>query len=108
MQSRRVKVAGLSSLNTTVFFICHPKAPQVLFVSQICSYSTIMVMNFVAMFALSLGITSLDDADVLSFDTKEWHYLDNFYLQNPSKSPGLDTRYVVICLCCRIATHRMW
>ncbi|TCD69454.1 hypothetical protein EIP91_007580 [Steccherinum ochraceum] len=89
-----ISVAGVSSLNTTMFFYRHPAKPDVLFASEPLEYRWVTVMDFVAMFALGLGIVKLEDSDLPTLNQDDCHYMDSYYRRYPNPTPGLDKRNV--------------
>ncbi|KAH8103857.1 hypothetical protein BXZ70DRAFT_668588 [Cristinia sonorae] len=83
-----VIVATLSSLTETFFFYRHPtEHKNVLFMSSAVAYKDIEVLDFVAIFAFALGLTSLSDDELPVFDTERWGYLDLYYDAHPQKQP---------------------
>ncbi|THH28113.1 hypothetical protein EUX98_g6066 [Antrodiella citrinella] len=93
MQSRpNVKVACLSSFDTTVFLYRHPEKPNFLFISEAISSQFITVMDFMAMFALALGITELKPEHIPQMNRENWDCLKDYYRRYPQLTAGLDHR----------------
>ncbi|THH16424.1 hypothetical protein EUX98_g9301 [Antrodiella citrinella] len=93
MQSRpNVKVACLSSFDITIFIHRHPEEPNFLYVSEPIPSDSVSVMDFLAMFALGLGITELKPEHFPRINYDNWHCLINYYDRFPQVRSGLDVR----------------
>ncbi|THH28117.1 hypothetical protein EUX98_g6068 [Antrodiella citrinella] len=85
-------VTCLSSFDVTVFCYRHPEERNLLLLSDAIPHAWITVMDFMAVFALSLGITKLEKEDLPKLDRANWATLDDFYTREPQLFSGLDVR----------------
>ncbi|THH19707.1 hypothetical protein EUX98_g8719 [Antrodiella citrinella] len=92
LSRKKATVTFLSSFDTTIFFFRHPEEPNYLLISQPISYECISVMDFVAMFALCMGITKLKSKDLPRINRSNWECLKDYYSLHPQSYSGLDGR----------------
>ncbi|THH16231.1 hypothetical protein EUX98_g9336 [Antrodiella citrinella] len=85
-------ITCLSSFDVTVFCYRHPEERNFLLLSDAIPHACITVMDVMAMFALSLGITKLEKEDLPKLNRANWATLDDFYTREPQLFSGLDVR----------------
>lgn len=91
MHTHNVNVAVLSSFDNTLFFYRLPGSDTLHF-SRVLRYNQTTVLHFMAIFALGLGLTTFDEAELPAMNTDNFNYLKEYFNAVPNSVPGLDER----------------